>query len=129
MSLDEMLLATTCIDDQAQAQREIGLSGEIAEYLWCSVFQNLKFVLLQISHQSARARTHHSGDVNQIHFCPEWSELLRLTDDYRKRKKCDVEAEEHSQTATSGQRLTVQNLVPISGPYQAVDLFPPLILP
>src|SRR5208337_4571978 len=99
--LDESVLAAAGIDDQTEAQRQLGFTGEETDGLRDAVVEDFEIVLVEVADDLAARRANTGGDVDQLGLGLERGPLLCNAEG-----PCDKEGEEQAKTGAAHQRLT-----------------------
>ena len=97
MLLDELLLASTFVDDEADAEGKLGVVGEEADFLWNAVFDNGEVVLSEAGYDAAVCVVNAESGIDEVGFDFDDWDALRVN---RLRRN----AGEHEETCEESER-------------------------
>ena len=76
--LDELFLASTLVDDEADAEGKLGVVGEEADFLWNAVFDDGEVVLSEAGNDAALCVVNAESGVDEVGFDSDDREALRV---------------------------------------------------
>jgi hypothetical protein len=79
--LDELLLASTFVDDKADAEGKLGVVGEEADFLWNAIFDDGEIILSEAGYDATVCVVNAESGVDEVGFNSDDREALRVGKD------------------------------------------------